>query len=154
MRLAFWLSPFASSRSAWPLKGSGLMAPALADWKRQLPGVHFEVVEADQELLLRSLKAGELDTAIIEFDAGEPAKSLPSGVTEIPLIDEPWKLVVPAGTLLTETTDLGRLKLPWLGVGYGDASAQPLLRLRRVAESTNRPFTVTLRHKPRWPSSR
>jgi DNA-binding transcriptional LysR family regulator len=112
---------------------SVVIAPALADWKRKLPGVHFEVVEADQELLLRWLKAGELDAAIIEFDAGEPAKSLPSGVTEIPLIDEPWKLVVPAGTLLTETTDLGRLKLPWLGVGHGDASAQALLRLRRVA---------------------
>ena len=112
---------------------SVVIAPALSDWKRQLPGVHLELVEADREVLLRSLKAGELDAAIIEFDAGEPPKALPSSVTEIPLIDEPWKLVVPAGTLLTDTMELGRLNLPWLGVGPGDASAQALLRLRRVA---------------------
>lgn len=112
---------------------SVVIAPALAGWKRDLPGIHFEVVEADRDVLLRSLKAGELDAAVIEFDAGEPPKPLPSGVTEIPLTDEPWKLVVPAGTLLTDTAELGRIKLPWLGVGPSDASAQALLRLRRVA---------------------
>src|SRR5690348_12625447 len=78
---------------------SVVIAPVLSDWKRQLPGVHLELVEGDREVLLRSLKAGELDAAITEFDAGEPPKALPSSVTEIPLIDEPWKLVVPAGTL-------------------------------------------------------
>lgn len=107
--------------------------PALPEWKRQLPGVRFEIVEGDRDPLLRSLKAGELDAAIIEFDAGEPQTAPPRGATEVPLLDEPWKLVVPAGTLLSEVMDLGQLNLPWLGVVPGAASAQAVKRLQRLA---------------------
>jgi DNA-binding transcriptional LysR family regulator len=111
---------------------SVVIAPALAEWKRQLPGVHFEVQEAEREPMLRALKAGELDAVIIESDAGGPAKALPSGMAEVPLLDEPWKLVVPAGTLVSDAVELGRLSLPWLGVEPGSAGAQAVSRLRRV----------------------
>lgn len=116
---------------------SVVVAPALPGWKRQMPGVRFEVVEAEREPLLRALKAGELEAAIVEFDAGEHPKP-PSGVTEVPLLDEPWKLVVPAGTLLSDIVDVARLDLPWLGVDASAASAQAVQRLRRVA-GTERP---------------
>jgi DNA-binding transcriptional LysR family regulator len=112
---------------------SVVVAPALPDWRRQLPGVHFDVVEADREPLLRSLKAGEIDAAIIEFDDGETPKAPPRGVTEVPLLDEPWKLVVPAGPLISDVSDIGKLSLPWLGVEPGAAGAQAVLRLRRLA---------------------
>ena len=51
---------------------------------------------------------------------------------EEPLLDEPWKLVVPAGALLTtENIDLGNLPLPWLGVESSAANAAVLGRLRQ-----------------------
>jgi DNA-binding transcriptional LysR family regulator len=53
-------------------------------------------------------------------------------MTEEPLLDEPWKLVVPAGALLTtENIDLGRLPFPWLGVESSAANASVLGRLRQ-----------------------
>lgn len=117
---------------------SVVIAPALPEWRRQLPGVDFEVVEEDREPVLRMLKAGEVDAVVVEFDAGEEPKALPRGVTELPLLDEPWKLVVPAGTLMSEVADLARLDQPWLGVTPGAASDQAVQRLRRLA-GTNQP---------------
>jgi len=53
-------------------------------------------------------------------------------MTEEPLLDEPWKLVVPAGSLLsTENVDLSRLPFPWLGVESTAANASVLGRLRQ-----------------------
>lgn len=53
-------------------------------------------------------------------------------MTEEPLLDEPWKLVVPSGALLTtENIDLARLPLPWLGVESTAANASVLGRLRQ-----------------------
>jgi DNA-binding transcriptional LysR family regulator len=110
-----------------------VVAPSLPEWRRQLPGVRFELVESDREPLLRALKAGELDAVIVELDAGEQPRPLPAGMTEVPLLDEPWKLLVPAGTLGADVVDLARLDLPWLGVEPGAASAQAMARLRRVS---------------------
>jgi DNA-binding transcriptional LysR family regulator len=112
---------------------SVVVAPALPGWRQRLPGVHFEVVESDREPLFRSLKAGELDAVVIELDAGESRKSLPAGMSEVPLLDEPWKLVVPAGTLVSDVADLARLPIPWLDVQPTAASAQAVARLRRAA---------------------
>lgn len=81
---------------------------------------------------MRAMKAGELDAAIIELDAGDPPKRLPAGMTEVPLLDEPWKVVVPAGTLASDVAELGRLTLPWLGAEASAASTRALTRLRRA----------------------
>lgn len=112
---------------------SVVIAPALPRWKQHLPGVHFEIVESDQDSMLRSLKAGELDAVILELDAEDRPRALPASLTEAPLLDEPWKLVVPAGTVIADVVDIGRLTLPWLGVEPGAASAQAISRLHRVA---------------------
>jgi DNA-binding transcriptional LysR family regulator len=118
---------------------SVVIAPALPEWKRQMPAVRFAIVEQEREPALRMLKAGELDAVVVEFDAGEEPKALPKGVTELPLLDEPWKLVVPANTLITDVVDLARLDLPWLGVTSGAASAQAIERLRRLARTEHPP---------------
>ena len=118
---------------------SVFIAPALPGWRNRLPGVQFEIVESDQEPLLRALKIGELDAVVFEADAEDSPKRLPTGMIEVPLLDEPWKLVVPAGTLATDVTDLGRLTLPWLGVDTPTgASARAVARLRR-ASAANQP---------------
>jgi DNA-binding transcriptional LysR family regulator len=111
---------------------SVVVAPALPDWKSALPGVRLEVFESDRDPLMRAMKDGELDAAIIELDAGDSPIRLPAGMTEVPLLDEPWKLVVPAGTLASDVAELGRLTLPWLGVGPSGASARAVRRLRRA----------------------
>ena len=128
---------------------SVVIAPALPDWRRQLPGVHFDVLEADREPLLRSLKAGEIDAAIIEFDDAETATAPPRGVTELPLLDEPWKLVVPAGTLISDVSDIGRLEpaVAWGGTGCRRRAGAPALASTRRDGTTHR--ASLLRHPDR-----
>ena len=108
------------------------LLPRLPDWRTRFPRVHLDVVESDRDTLLRLLRSGELDLAVIELDAGEPVRALPRGVRETPLLDEPWKLVVPSGTVITgDVVDLARLSLPWLGVEASAASWQAVRRVRR-----------------------
>jgi molybdate transport repressor ModE-like protein len=108
------------------------LLPRLPDWRVRFPRVHLDVVESDRDTLLRLLRSGELDLAVIELDAGEPARALPRGVRETPLLDEPWKLVVPSGTVIAgDVVDLARLSLPWLGAEASAASWQAVRRVRR-----------------------
>ncbi|MFC9356655.1 LysR family transcriptional regulator [Rhodococcus sp. NPDC057014] len=113
---------------------SVVIAPALPQWRRALPGVVFELVETELDPHLRSLKEGEFDAAIVELDAGAAETAPPAGIAEVPLLDEPWKLVVPAGTLITDITDLEHTPLPWLGEPEA-ATAYPARRLRRISGS-------------------
>jgi DNA-binding transcriptional LysR family regulator len=112
---------------------SGVVAPLLPDWKCRLPGVQFDLVESDVDPLMRALETGELDAGIVELDSGMTPKALPRGMTEVPLLDEPWKLVVPAGTLVPDVSDLGSLGLQWLGTEPSTASSQAAERLCRAA---------------------
>ncbi len=109
-----------------------VLLPQLPQWRARFPRVHLDLVESDRDTLLRSLRSGELDLAVIELDAGEPARALPRGVRETPLLDEPWKLVVPTGTVIAgDVVDLARLTLPWLGAEATAASWQAVRRVRR-----------------------
>lgn len=114
---------------------SVIIAPMLPDWRLKLPGVQFHIVEGYPETLLRSLKSGDLDAAVFELDTGEDSKGLPAGMVETPLLDEPWKVVVPAGALISDVTDLARLEMPWLGEQPTAASARAASRLRTVLGS-------------------
>jgi DNA-binding transcriptional LysR family regulator len=75
---------------------------------------------------------------VVELDSTTAEQqSLAAGMIEEPLLDEPWKLVVPSGTLLTtENVDVGRLPLPWLGVEPSAANASVLGRLRHSTGGT------------------
>jgi DNA-binding transcriptional LysR family regulator len=68
---------------------------------------------------------------VVELDAGE-SYTPPRGTTDVPLLDEPWKLVVPSGALLNvDVIDLSRLGLPWLGLDPTAAGAKAVRRVRR-----------------------
>lgn len=109
-----------------------VLAPSLAAWRATHPGIRFELVEADEVDLMRGLRAHELEMVISEHDIGEAPKKLAAGMTETPLLDEPWKLVVPKGTLTGgDPGDLSRLPLPWLGVD-SLASIQAMRRITRA----------------------
>lgn len=109
-----------------------VVIPNLPEWRSQYPQLEIRIVEDDFPALMRLLRQRQLDAVVVELDstAGEQ-QSLGAGIIEEPLLDEPWKLVVPSGTLLsTENLDLGRLPLPWLGVDASAANASVLGRLR------------------------
>ena len=109
-----------------------VLLPHLPDWRARFSRIHLDIVESDRDTLLRLLRSGEVDLAVIELDAGEPARALPRGVRETPLLDEPWKLVVPTGTVIGgDVVDLSRLTLPWLGAEASAASWQAVRRVRR-----------------------
>lgn len=108
-----------------------IVSPALADWRDRFPALRFETVEAEESALMRSLRAGSLDAVAVELDAGE-SYTAPRGTTDVPLLDEPWKLAVPAGALLgTDVIDFTRLGLPWLTLDPLAASSKAIRRASR-----------------------
>jgi molybdate transport repressor ModE-like protein len=110
---------------------ASVLAPALPGWRERYPALRFETVEAEEADLTRALRAGTLDAIVVELDAGE-SYTPPRGTTDVPLLDEPWKLVVPSGALLSaDVIDLSRLGLPWLGLDPTNASAKASRRARR-----------------------
>jgi DNA-binding transcriptional LysR family regulator len=110
---------------------TNVLSPSLPEWRARYPALVIETVEAEESEMARALRAGSLDGVIVELDAGE-SYTPPRGTTDVPLLDEPWKLVVPTGALLTvDVIDIGRLGLPWLGVDPSAASAKAIQRVRR-----------------------
>jgi molybdate transport repressor ModE-like protein len=112
---------------------ANVLLPAFPGWRERMPRLHIELIEADQDDLLRQLRSGAVDVAVFELDAEETPRALPRRMSEIPLLDEPWKVVVPAGTVAaSEPVNLSRLGLPWLGVHPDAAGAAALRRVRRA----------------------
>jgi molybdate transport repressor ModE-like protein len=110
---------------------ASVLAPALPDWRERYPALRFETVEAEDADLFRMLRAGALDATVVELDAGE-SYTPPRGTTDVPLLDEPWQLVVPTGALISaDVVDLTRLGLPWLGLDPSAANAAAVRRVRR-----------------------
>lgn len=109
-----------------------VVIPRLPEWRSEYPQLQIRIVEDDFPALMRLLRQRQLDAVVVELDSTTAEqRSLSAGMTEEPLLDEPWKLVVPPGALLsTENIDLARLPLPWLGVESSAANASVLGRLR------------------------
>lgn len=111
-----------------------VVIPRLPEWRTRYPQLQIRIVEDDFPDLVRLLRQRALDAVVVELDSTTAVQgSLSAGMIEEPLLDEPWKLVVPAGALLTtENIDLGNLPLPWLGVDSAAANASVLGRLRQA----------------------
>lgn len=109
-----------------------VVIPRLPEWRIRYPQLQIRIVEDDFPALVRLLRQRALDAVVVELDSTAVQHSLSAGMIEEPLLDEPWKLVVPAGALLsTENIDLGHLPLPWIGVESSAANAAVLGRLRQ-----------------------
>lgn len=115
-----------------------MVIPRLPEWRARYPELKIGIIEDDHlAALMRRLRRHEIEAVVVEIDSseGEPGR-LPAGVYEEPLMDDPWKLVVPAGSLVpTADVDLARLTLPWLTVEAGTAAASAVGRLRRTSGS-------------------
>ncbi|MHC6594578.1 LysR family transcriptional regulator [Arthrobacter sp. C152] len=114
-----------------------VVIPHLRQWRTQYPQLQIHVVEDDYPVLMRLLRQRQLDAVVVELDSTtSDQRGLAAGLIEEPLLDEPWRLVVPSGALLsTETIDLGRLPLPWLGAEPSAANVSVLGRLGRSTGS-------------------
>jgi molybdate transport repressor ModE-like protein len=110
-----------------------VVIPRLPEWRIRYPQLLIRVVEDDPPALMQMLRQRELDAVVVELDSTtSEQRPLTATVSEEPLLDEPWKLVVPSGSLLdTENIDLARLPIPWLGVDSASASASVVGRFRR-----------------------
>lgn len=110
-----------------------VVIPRLPEWRVEYPQLEIRIVEDDFPALMRLLRQRQLDAVVVELDSTTAEqRSLSAGMIEEPLLDEPWKLVVPAGALLsTENLDLAGLPFPWLGVEPSAANAAVLGRLRQ-----------------------
>ncbi|MDP9935560.1 DNA-binding transcriptional LysR family regulator [Paenarthrobacter nicotinovorans] len=109
-----------------------VVIPRLPEWRIQYPQLQIQLVEDAFPALMRLFRQRQLDAVVVEHDSTTSnQRPLAAGMVEEPLLDEPWKLVVPAGSLLTtDNLDLSRLPLPWLGVEPSAANIAVLGRLR------------------------
>ncbi|MGR0161267.1 LysR family transcriptional regulator [Paenarthrobacter nitroguajacolicus] len=109
-----------------------VVIPRLPEWRHQYPQLQIQIVEDGFPALMRLLRQRQLDAVVIEQDSTAAEQHpMAAGMVQEPLLDEPWKLVVPAGSLLgTDNIDLSRLHLPWLGVEPSAANTAVLGRLR------------------------
>ncbi|GGJ29820.1 LysR family transcriptional regulator [Paenarthrobacter histidinolovorans] len=109
-----------------------VVIPRLPEWRAQYPQLQIQLVEDGFPALMRLFRQRQLDAVVVEQDSTtSDQRPLAAGMVEEPLLDEPWKLVVPAGSLLsTDNLDLSRLPLPWLGVEPSAANIAVLGRLR------------------------
>jgi DNA-binding transcriptional LysR family regulator len=108
-----------------------VLAPALPGWRERYPALRIETIEADEAALMRALRAGSIDALAVELGAGE-SYSPPRGTTDVSLLDEPWKLLLPLNALVTsDVVDLSRLGLTWLGLDPSAANAKAHRRVRR-----------------------
>ncbi|ASN22162.1 LysR family transcriptional regulator [Paenarthrobacter sp. CCNWLY172] len=109
-----------------------VVIPRLPEWRSQYPQLQIQIVEDSFPAVMRLLRQRQLDAVVIEQDSTAAEQHpMAAGMVQEPLLDEPWKLVVPAGSLLgTDNIDLSRLHLPWLGVEPSAANTAVLGRLR------------------------
>lgn len=113
-----------------------VVGPTFASLESRYPGVELDVQELEPAEALRLLRSGDLDVVLLERDedADSPA---PRGMREVPLLDEPWRVVVPA-TFPTPARLDDVSDAVWLGPEPSTAAARALRRLSRTLGTTLR----------------
>ncbi|MGH3431475.1 MAG: LysR family transcriptional regulator, partial [Thermocrispum sp.] len=95
--------------------GVALVPPAVADLHRDHPGIEVDLKLIQPEDPLLEVEAGEADIAIVVSRQGRPPAR---GVSLIPLLDDPYRLVLAPGHPLAakDVVDLADLASdPWVG---------------------------------------
>jgi DNA-binding transcriptional LysR family regulator len=107
---------------------SGFLVPILDHLHEALPGLELSIADATSARLPRMLRTGEADLIIVDRDLADTGHT-PAHTADVPLLDEPWRLVVPRGSTF-DLSGAGLEKLPWLGVAPGGASELPVERAK------------------------
>ncbi|MBD5784573.1 LysR family transcriptional regulator [Cellulosimicrobium terreum] len=105
-----------------------VVAPVAQRLVEEAPGIELDVQEREPAEALRLLRAGDLDVVLLERDFEAADSPAPRGTHEVVLLEEPWRLVVPAAmptpTRLDDVRDV-----VWLAPQPATAAARALGRL-------------------------
>jgi DNA-binding transcriptional LysR family regulator len=103
---------------AFPTALATIVPPAFARFRRHHPSVTLAVVDEHLQRLVPRLEAGELDLALI-YDHPALTDIAKRDVERIPLLDDPFQVVLPAGhplARLRRPLELGDLsRESWIG---------------------------------------
>ncbi|MFJ1604290.1 LysR substrate-binding domain-containing protein [Streptomyces sp. NPDC088253] len=94
--------------------GAALVAPAVARFRREHPGVRVELKLIDVEDPLPDVKEGRADLALVVRADG----TAPEGIRLVRLLDDPYRVVLPRGHRLAGRRLLELAELadePWVG---------------------------------------
>ncbi|CAN5360994.1 LysR family transcriptional regulator [soil metagenome] len=104
-----------------------VVGPALAVVVERYPGLDLVVEEREPAESLRRLRDGDADIVLMERDEDSDA-TVPRGVRDTVLLEEPWRLVLPAS--VAAPTQLADLRdATWVGSEPGTAAARALGRV-------------------------
>ncbi|MGP7959351.1 LysR family transcriptional regulator [Sanguibacter sp. A247] len=104
-----------------------VLVPALVALKELHPGVDIVLKDMEYAEGVRSLRAGEVDIVLHERDE-HTKPNAGRGQRDIPVLDEPWRLAVPAS--MPTPGSLHELAgVRWVGPDPGTAAARALGRL-------------------------
>ena len=124
---------------AFPTVTVAVLVPAVALLKESVPGLEIVIREVEPAEALRGLRAGDLDLVLHEADADAEHRA-PKTMRDVPLLDEPWRLVIPVGVAVpTSLHEVAHLH--WLGPDPETAAARALARVTKVMG-----HSVTTRH--------
>lgn len=106
------------------------LVPAILKLRESSPGVEPHVREMEYADALRALRAGEVDVVLHERDE-DTAPNIPRGQREIPILDEPWRLVIPSSfPTPTSLHDLAGVR--WVAPDPSTAAARALGRVAQA----------------------
>ncbi|MEW1693123.1 LysR family transcriptional regulator [Streptomyces sp. NPDC091265] len=106
--------------------GAPLMAPALARLRRSHPGVRFDLRLIDPDDPLPEVRQGRADLAVVV----RPPDGAPAGLRLLPLLEDPYRAVLPAGHPLAGRPVLALGDLadePWVGSERSSDPCQALV---------------------------
>lgn len=104
-----------------------IIAPAISLLDDRFPGVSLDIRETESVDSLRKLRTGDMDLVVLERDA-EMRNPAPKGSHDVVLIDEPWRLVIPAD-LPPPTTLSDLAAMTFVAATAGSASDRALQRV-------------------------
>jgi DNA-binding transcriptional LysR family regulator len=105
-----------------------LLVPALAQLRRTDPAVEPAVLEIEGAAALRELLTGGVDVLMVEEDGGAPARE-PQGAIVEPLLEDHYRLVLPAAWLLRPRALTDLAERPWVSSSADSATGEALHRL-------------------------
>jgi len=87
-----------------------IVAPALGPLTQLYPALTVDILDGDPHEQIGMLRTGDLDLVVGERDA-EVDQNVPRGISEVPLLDEPWRVIVPTGMPVPQRlSDLANLR--------------------------------------------
>jgi DNA-binding transcriptional LysR family regulator len=107
-----------------------ILTPTLRRLAAEHPDVQLSVVELEGPAALRELRTGGLDIVVTETDGGAtPAR--PRGVTIAPLLEDEYRVVVPAAWASRARSLAALATAPWVASPVENSCGRALERLAR-----------------------